>query len=118
MLHSVAQLPKDLIRHVDRVLRNEVNTHALRANETDNLLHLVFDHLRQIGEEQVRLVEEKHQLWFFRIANFRKFFKELCQQPEQKGRIELRRLDELVSGKNIDDTTPILVGLQQIIQVQ
>src|SRR5215469_14893574 len=111
MLHSVAQLSEDLVRHVDRVLRDEVNAHALRADEADNLLYLVFDHLGQISEEQVCFVEEKDQLWFFRIANFGKFFEEFRQQPEKEGGIELGGLDEFVGGKNVDDTMAICVGL-------
>ncbi len=66
MLHAVAQLGEHLVRHVDRVLRHEIDADALRADQPHHLLDLVHQRLRRVVEQQMRLVEEEHELGFRR----------------------------------------------------
>jgi len=71
MLNPVAELPKDDIGNVQRILCDKVNAHALRANQTNHLFDLFQQDLGRVVEQQVRLVEEKGQLRFLRVADFR-----------------------------------------------
>ena len=87
MLHAVAKLPKHDVRHIDRVLRHEVNPDSLGPDQPDDLLNLALQRRRQIIEEQVRLVEEEDQFRLVEIARFRQFFVQLRQQPQQQCRV-------------------------------
>ncbi len=81
-------------------------------------MDLVFDHFGQIGKEQVRFIEEEHQLGLLRIAHFRQPFKEFAEQPQQEGGVELGRIDEFIGSQNIDHAITLGIGLQQVIQVE
>ena len=52
----------DLVRHVERVLRDEIDADALGADQPHHLLDLVEQRLGRVGEQQMRLVEEEHEL--------------------------------------------------------
>src|SRR6185295_4061844 len=69
MLHAVAQLGQNLIRHVDRILRDQIDTDALRSYQTHNLLDFFHQRLRRVVEQQMRFVEKKYQLGFWGIAD-------------------------------------------------
>jgi hypothetical protein len=60
VLHSVAELPEDGIRDVERVLGHEVDADALGADEPHHLLDLFQQGRGRVVEEQVRLVEKEH----------------------------------------------------------
>ena len=64
------------------------------------------------------LVEKEAQLGLVGIANFGERFKQLGEQPEQKGRIELWRGHQLVSGKNVDHPAPAVVELDEVHHVE
>src|SRR6185437_9975050 len=82
------------------------------------LLDLVHERLRRIGEQQMRLVEEEHELWFRRISDLRKLLKELGQHPQEKRGVEPRALHQSVGGENIDETPAIAVCSHKILQRQ
>ena len=84
VLHAVAELAEHFFRNVDRVLRDEVDADALRANEPHDQLDLLEQRRRSIGEQQVRFVEEEHELRLFRVANLRQMLEQLGQQPQQE----------------------------------
>ena len=88
VLHAVAQLGEHLVRHVDRVLRDEIDADALGADQADHLLDLVHQRLRRVVEQQMRLVEEEHQFRLRQVAGFRQLFKQLRQHPQQEGGVE------------------------------
>ncbi len=46
MLHAVAELGQHLVRHVERILRDEIDPDALRADQPHHLLDLVEQRLR------------------------------------------------------------------------
>ena len=77
MLHAIAQLPEYRIGNVRRVLRNEINTDGLRANQADNLLDFIQQHLRRIVKQQMRFIKEKDQLWLLLVAGLRQPFVKL-----------------------------------------
>ena len=81
MLNAVAQLRENSVRHVDRILGDEVNADALRTDQANHLFDLVHQRLRRVVEEQMRLVEKEHQLRLRRIADFRKLLEQFGQHP-------------------------------------
>jgi hypothetical protein len=84
------QLTEHRLRQIVRILTDKIDAYGLRTNQSHNLLDFVHQATRHAIEQQVRFVKEKHQLRFFQISGFRQFLKQLGQQPQQKGRIELR----------------------------
>jgi hypothetical protein len=92
VLDAVAELAEHRLRHVERVLRDEVDADALGADQPHHLLDLVDQRRRRIVEQQVRLVEEEHQLRLVEVARFGQLLEQLGQQPEQEGRVQLRRV--------------------------
>ena len=62
VLHAVAELRQNLVGNVERVLGDEIDPDALGADQPHHLLDLVEQRLGRIGEQQMRLVEEEHQL--------------------------------------------------------
>ena len=104
VLHAVAELRQHLVGHVERVLRDEIDADALGADQPHHLLDLLQQRLRRVVEQQMRLVEEEHELRLVRIADFGQFLEQFRQQPEQEGRIEPRILHQLVGGQDVDDS--------------
>ena len=66
----------------------------------------------------MRFVEEKYQLWLFRIADFRQPLEQLGKQPKQKRRVKFRRVDQFVGTENIDHAAAVAGGLNQILQIE
>jgi hypothetical protein len=90
MLHAVAELGQHRLRHVQRVLGDEIDADALGADQAHHLLDALDQRARRVVEQQMRLVEEEDELRLVRIADFRQFLEQLRQQPEQEGRVEAR----------------------------
>ena len=84
MLNAIAELRQDGLRHVERVLRDEVDADALRADQPHDLLDRVEQRLRRVVEEKVRLVEEEDQLRLVEIAHLRQVLEQLGQHPQQE----------------------------------
>jgi hypothetical protein len=84
VLHAVAELRQHGVRHVERVLRHEIDADALGADQPHHLLDLLQQRLRRVGEQQMRLVEEEHQLRLVRIADLGHFLEQLRHQPQQE----------------------------------
>ena len=90
VLHAIAELAQHRVGHVERILRDEVHAHALRAHEAHDLLDALEQLLRRVVEQQVRLVEEEHQLGLLRIADLGQGLEELREQPQQQRRVHAR----------------------------
>ncbi len=71
MLDAVPQLAQDNIGNIERILADEINADAFRADQSHHLLDLLRHRRLDVVEEQVRFVEEENELGLFRIANFR-----------------------------------------------
>ena len=78
VLHLVAELAEHGVRDVDRVLGDEVDAHALAADEAHDLLDLGEQRRRRVGEEQVRLVEEEDELGLGEVAGLGQTLEELA----------------------------------------
>src|SRR5207244_3853674 len=57
---------------------------------------------RRLVEEQVRLVEEEHELRLLRVAGLGQVLEQLRQQPKEQRRIQPRRIEQLVGGEDVD----------------
>ena len=114
MLDTIAQLSRDGVGHVERILRHEINADALRPDETHHLLDLLQQCLWRIPEQQMRLVEEKHELWLVGISDLGHLLEQLRQQEQQEGRIETRRLHQLVRGEYADIAAPVARHAHQV----
>ena len=71
MLDPVAQLAQDNSRNIRRILADEIDPHAFRPDQPCDLFHLGNQRFGGIGEQQMRLVKEEHQLGFVRVADLR-----------------------------------------------
>ena len=108
VLHAVARAgPAPPPGMSCRVLRHEVDADALRAHELHHLLDLVDQRLGRVLEQEVRLVEEEHELWLVGIADLGQVLEELREQPEQEGRVEPRARHQLVGGEHRDDAAAV-----------
>jgi hypothetical protein len=73
---------------------------------------------RRVGEEQVRLVEEDHELGARQVAGLRQRLEQLRHEPHQRGGPERRMLlqgGELDAG---DDAAPVRRGAQHVRDVE
>ena len=60
VLHAVAQLGQHAVGDVERVLRDEIHTHALGAHQAHHQLNALDQHLGSLVEQQVGFVEEEN----------------------------------------------------------
>src|SRR5690606_25776992 len=73
---------------------------------------------RGVVEQQVRLVEDEHQLRLFQIADFRQLLEQLRQQPQQEGGVQARLQDQLRGGEDADHAAAVVVDPHDVGQVQ
>jgi pimeloyl-ACP methyl ester carboxylesterase len=59
------------VRDVQRVLGHEIHADALGPHQPHHQLDALDQHLGRLVEQQVRLVEEEHQLGLFQVADLR-----------------------------------------------
>ena len=104
--------------HVDRVLRDEVDADALRADQAHDALDRLDQRLRRVVEQEMRLVEEEDELRLVEVADLRQLLEQLRHQPQQEGRVEARVVHQLVGGKDVDDAAPVPVRLHQVLDVE
>ena len=88
MLHPVAELSQHAVGNVERVLRHEVNAHALGADQPHHLLDLVQQGVGRILEQQMRLVEKERDFGLVQIAGFGQLLKQFGQHPQQEGGVQ------------------------------
>ena len=117
MLHAVAQLAEDVLGDVGGALGDEVDADALGADEADDLLNLVEQGLRGVGEEHVGLIEEEDELGQGQVAHLGQRGVELREEPEQKRRVELGLHHQLVGSQHVHDALAAL-GLHQVVDVE
>ena len=63
MLDPIAQLAEHILGHIRRILRDEKHANALGADQPRHLFNLGNQPIGRVVEQQMRLVEEKDQLW-------------------------------------------------------
>ncbi|MNL51366.1 hypothetical protein D3C87_1744590 [compost metagenome] len=118
MLHPVAKLRQHGFRHVQRVLRHEIDAHTLGADQPHHLFHSFDQHLRRVVEQEMRLVEEEHQPRLVRIAHFRQRLEQFRQQPKQEGAVEPRVHHQLVGRQHRDRAAPVIGGAHDVLDLK
>jgi hypothetical protein len=103
VLDAIAHLTEDDVGHVVGILRAEIHADTFRANQTHDLLDALAQRGRRVVEQQVRFVEEEHELGLVEIADLGEFLEQFREHPEQEGRVELGLENELVGGEDVDD---------------
>jgi hypothetical protein len=73
---------------------------------------------RGVVEQQMRLVEDEHELGPVQVAHFGQRLEQLREEPEQEARVKARFQDELVGGQDVDDPAPAQIRSEQIGQLQ
>ncbi|EWS53394.1 hypothetical protein X551_03818 [Methylibium sp. T29] len=117
MLHAVAELAEHAVGHVERVLRHEIDAHALGAHQPHHQLDALDQSLRGVGEQQVSLVEEEHQLGLLQVAHLGQQLEQLAEHPQQEGGVEPRRGHQLVGGQDVDHALAVC-GLHEVTDVE
>jgi hypothetical protein len=118
MLHPVAELGQHAFGHVGRVLGDEIDAHALGADEPHHALDGFDESLRRVVEEEMRLVEEEHELRLVEVADFGQFLEQLRHEPEQKGRVKARAVHEPVGREDVHHPAPVAIRFHQVADVQ
>ena len=118
MLHPVAQLAGHFFRNVDRVLRDEIDAHALRTDQAHHLFHLVHQRIGRFVEQQMRFVKEEHQFGLVGIAHLGERFEQFGQQPQQEGRIQPRAVHQFVGRQDIHPAAALAIQCDEIGDVE
>src|SRR6478672_3371766 len=118
VLHAVAELARHRVRDIERILRDKIDADALRPDQPHHLLDFLQQRLRRILEQEMRLVEEEDELWPVRVAHFRQFRKQLRQQEQQEGGVELRRVHQRLRGEDADITAAIPRGAHEVLDIE
>ena len=85
VLHLHPELAENIIRNVGRHLGAEKNADAFGANQFDHRLDFIEERLLGVIENQMRFVDEEHELRFVHVADFRERGVELGEQLEHEG---------------------------------
>ena len=107
VLHPVAQLAQHVVGHVVGVLGAEIDADALGPDQPRHLLDLVHQRLGRVVEQQVRLVEEEHQLRLVGIAHLGQLLEQFRQQPQQEGRVKPRAAISRSAARIVDPPAPV-----------
>ena len=118
VLHLIAELSQDGVGDVDWVLRREVDAASLAADEPHRLLDLCEQRRRRALEEQVRLVEEEHQLGLGRSARPGQALEESTERPRQERRVDLRREHAPVGREDAHVAATTGIGLHEVEEIQ
>ena len=118
VLHTVGKLGQHIAGDIARALGDEVDAHALGADQLDHLDDLLQQRLRHIAEEEMRLVEEENHLGLVEVADLGQLLEELGEHPEQEGRVDRGTLDELLAGEDVDVAAAVYIGGHPVADVQ
>ena len=66
----------------------------------------------------MRFVEEEHQLGLVRIADLGQLLEQLRQHPQEEGRIQPRRVHQLVGRQHVHQPVPAGVCLHEVLDVE
>ena len=86
-MNAIAQLAEHIIRNIGGILGHKIHADPLGPDQAGDLFDLVDQCLWRAVKQQVRLIEEEHQLWLVGVADLWQFFKQFRQQPQQERRI-------------------------------
>ena len=118
VLDPRAELGQHVVGHVGRALGDEEDADALGADQPHGLGDLVEEGLGGVVEEQVRLVEEEHQLGPVDVADLGQVVEEVGEQPHQERREDRRPVLEV--GQLDEGDQPLALGrdLEQVVRLE
>ena len=118
MLDAVGKLREHLVGNVGGRLADEVDADALGADELHRLHDFVGQLLGHIVEQQVRLVEEEHELGLGKIAGFGQKLVDFAEHPQQEHSVHLGRCHEFRSIQDVHRALARLANHQPVGDVQ
>jgi hypothetical protein len=59
-------------------------------------------------EQQVRFVEEEHELGFVQVAHLGQHLEQFAQHPQQEGGVQARCVHQLVGRQDVDDALAVV----------
>ncbi len=118
VLEAIPELSQDLVRDVERVLRDEKHTHPLASNEPNDLFDLVLHRLRQVVEKQMCFIEEENELRLVHVTDFRKALEKFAEHPEHECGVRARRAHERGGVQDTDDAAAIFGDLHEICEIE
>ena len=92
MLDAVAELGQHVAGHVLRSLGHEENADALGADQPHRLHHLLQERPGGVLEQQMRLIEEEHELRDVLIPYLGQVLVQLGKHPHHEGGEQLGSL--------------------------
>jgi hypothetical protein len=116
VLHPVAQLAQHGVGHVQRVLGDEIDAHALGAHQA----HHQLDALDQASGASLNsrwASSKKNQLGLVQVAHLGQGLEQLRQHPQQEGGVQPRRVHQLVGGQDVDHALAVH-GLHEVGDVE
>ena len=116
--NAIAELAQNRVRHVERILRDEIDADAFGPDQAHDLFDLFQQGARGVVEQQVGLVEEEDQARPVGIAHLRQLFEQLRQQPQQEGPIQARAVHQPRGVQHIDLTAPVEADADHVLQLQ
>ena len=82
MLHLIAQLRKDGIGNIGRIMGDKEDTYTFGTDQLNDLLDLIQESSGNIFEEKMCFIKEEDNLRLVQITDFRQFLIELVQVVE------------------------------------
>ena len=114
MLNPCTQLGEHIVGNVGGQLRAEKHPDTLGADQFDGLLNLREECFGRVGEQQVCLVEEEHQLRLVDVADLGQIGEQIGQHPHQERREHHRPGGLIAEFKECDDSAALGVDAQQV----
>ena len=103
MLDTRTELGQDVGGDVLGGLRHEDDTHALGTDEAHGLDDLTLELLGGVRKQQVRLVEEEHELGALDVADLGQGGKEVGEQEHDDGADQRRARGDVADAEQGDD---------------
>ena len=114
MLNAGAQLRQHCVGDVGGQLGAEEHPDPFGANQLHGLLDLLQKGLGRVSKQQVRLIEEEHQLGLVDIADLRQIGEQISQHPHQERREHHRTGGLFADFEERDDAASLVIDAEQI----
>ena len=88
VLHAVAELAQHRVRYVERVLRHEVDAHALGSHQAHHQLDALDQRRGRVLKSRCASSKEEHQLGLIDVTHLGQGLEQLRQHPQQEGGVE------------------------------
>ncbi len=118
MLDAGTELREHRVGHIGGQLGAEEHPDTLGADQLDRLLDLLQERLGRIGEQQVRLVEEEHQLGLVEVADLGQEGEQVGQHPHQECREQHGAGGLAAQFHQRDHPAALRVGAHQVRRLQ